>query len=134
MNIGGRDATATNDKGFIIIGESDIDICLIKFNTDGDSLWSSIFGGSTWDHGNSIEQTSDNGYIIAGPTKSFGSGGYDFYIIKTDSLGNAVGVEEQVTSYNSADFNISYTSNQNGNIQLYISYIVLTIIAMLIFA
>ena len=49
--------------------------------------FSNLFGGSRDDHGHSVIQTSDGGYIIVGETKSFNSRGYDIWLIKTDDLG-----------------------------------------------
>ena len=49
--------------------------------------WERTYGGSDDDWGLSVAQTSDGGYIIAGKTSSFGAGGADFYLVKTDSLG-----------------------------------------------
>jgi hypothetical protein len=55
-----------------------------------DTLWTKIYGGVDPDIGLSVQQTSDNGYIITGWTRSFGAGGADIYLIKTDSLGDTL--------------------------------------------
>jgi len=52
------------------------------------TMWIQTYGGDGWDSVEAVIQTSDGGYALAGRTKSFGSGGYLFWVIKTDSLGN----------------------------------------------
>ena len=52
------------------------------------NVWLKTFGGTNNDSINSIQQTSDGGYIIGGYTNSFGAGDYDALIVKLDSSGN----------------------------------------------
>jgi hypothetical protein len=92
----GTSVQQTFDGGFIItgwiyFGAGDFaDVWLIKTNASGDTLWSKTFGGSIWDKGYSVQETIDGGYIVAGYTESFGPGGYDVYLIKTDASGDTL--------------------------------------------
>jgi hypothetical protein len=52
------------------------------------SGWSKVYGGTGTDLGNgNLLQTSDGGYIFSGYTASYGAGGLDAAIVKTDSVG-----------------------------------------------
>ena len=54
----------------------------LKTDSDGNILWTSTWGGANYEAGRSIIETSDGAYIIVGTTGSFGSGGYDVYLVK----------------------------------------------------
>ena len=90
----GRCVQQTHDGGFIAtastysFGAGVYDVYLIKTDPLGDTMWTRTYGGSDNDGGYSVQQTQDSGYIVAGWTYSFGSGSYDVYLIKTDSLGD----------------------------------------------
>jgi uncharacterized delta-60 repeat protein len=84
----------TSDGGFIATGRThsfgsgNADVFLARFNSSGTLQWSKTYGGSQWDHASSIQQTSDGGYVMLGRTRSFTAGNFDFFLIKTDALGN----------------------------------------------
>ena len=88
----GNSVQQTIDGGYIIAGSRGTDyysdLWLIKTDYQGKEEWNQIFGGNDYDFGNSVQQTTDDGYIIIGHTKSYGNGGYDIFLIKTDSEGN----------------------------------------------
>lgn len=90
----------TSDAGYIIAGQTQSfgagagDVWLIKTNSSGDTAWTRTYGGANADVGGAVQQTADGGYVTAGWTSSFGAGGSDIYLIKTDANGS-LAVEEE---------------------------------------
>lgn len=94
----GRSVEQLPDGGFIIAGSTKnfgavlYDVYLVRTDADGGVIWTETFGGAEYDYGESVQQTTDGGYIIGGYTKSYGSGEFDFYLIKTEP--DMTGIEE----------------------------------------
>lgn len=49
--------------------------------------WGRVYGGAGDDYGRYVLECMDKGFIVVGSTNSSGNGGFDVYILKTDSLG-----------------------------------------------
>jgi len=85
----------TRDGGYIVAGHTKSfgvggDAYVLKLNSDGNLAWQKTFGGNGDDVVYSVQETTDDGYIVAGYTNSFGAGGYDIYILKLNSNGTVI--------------------------------------------
>jgi len=100
----------TSDGGYIVAGTSssslsgDVtdtsnggdDYWIVKLDVNGNVEWNNLFGGNGMDEANSIHQTTDGGYIVAGSSSSSlsgdftdtSNGGDDYWIVKLDVNGN----------------------------------------------
>lgn len=85
-----------SDSGYIVTGYTNSfgtggqEVFLIKTSPSGNLTWMKTYGGAVSDQGYSLEQTSDNGFIIFGRSSSFGTGSMSDYLIKTNSTGNVL--------------------------------------------
>ena len=81
----------TGDGGYALAGGTDssgwLDFWLVKTGAAGNMQWSETYGGASHDYALALEQTGDGGYALAGYTHSFGAGGGDSWLVKTDASG-----------------------------------------------
>ncbi len=88
-----RSIIQSSDGGYVVAGSTssfgagNLDIFVVKLDSSGNIVWAKTIGGIFGDYANSIIQSSDGGYVIAGGTGSFYA---DFYVVKLDSSGNVV--------------------------------------------
>jgi hypothetical protein len=101
----GYSVDLTSDGGYVVVGSQSsftlggYDIGFLKVDDNGNLVWLKNFGGTLSDQGYSVKAASDGGYIIAGSTSSFGAGGSDVWLIKT----NSAGTEQWIKTYGGAD-------------------------------
>ncbi|MCX8526453.1 T9SS C-terminal target domain-containing protein [Chryseobacterium formosus] len=107
-NDGGYIIAGHSSAGLILTGDQQninptsgsgiVDFWIIKITTTGAIQWQKRYGGSGIDYCYSIKQTADTGFIVGGfsddnsantgdQSGSFGFGGNDFWVIKTDNNG-----------------------------------------------
>jgi hypothetical protein len=78
---------ATTDGNFVLLAQSDPKGLLLQKGTNGTG-WRQTFGGSGSDIGAGVAVLADGSIFILATTTSFGAGGQDFWLIKTDPHGN----------------------------------------------
>ena len=95
------------------------DVWAIKISTNGNLIWEKTFGGSSFDAARAITKTQDNGFLIAGSSRSLDNnfenkGQNDALIIQIDANGNLV--SQQTFGGSDIDFLYGITQLNNNTI------------------
>jgi len=95
--------TTTNDYGYSLVRANDggyaiasqtpdsfgyADFWLLKVDSLGNHEWNKTYGGTNGEVPLCVVQTNDGGYAMTGYSWSFGAGGVEFLLVKTDATGN----------------------------------------------
>jgi hypothetical protein len=113
----GTDADQTTDGDFVFIGRARSwgqpggEIVTMKVSSNGDTIWSRVFGSPGYDEGMKVKQTSDGNYIVTGASAGFTNTSYDVYLNKIDSLGNLLWSKLYAGNYNDATYDVLQLSD-----------------------
>lgn len=111
----GKAIIQTADTGFAIIGNTSSfgltsdDVYLLKLNSNGSVVWSKTFGGTLDEEGNSMLQTANGDFIIAGATNSVANE-KKVLLIRTNSTGTIIWNKVIAVSYEEKAYSIIETS------------------------
>lgn len=75
------------------------------------AAWSRITGGTGYEKAFAVRQTSDCGYVACGYTNSSGNGGFDFYVVKYDSLG----IVEWEKTFGGGNYDVAYSIEETAD-------------------
>ena len=140
-----RAISNTADGDYLVVGDTrsaniDVsqnrgaaDLWMIKINSEGSLIWEKTLGGTSFDVGRSVSKTQDNGFLIAGSSRSSdgdlrnNKGQNDALILKINSSGDlewqkTIGGSEVDFFYGAAELTdgsvlaIGDTNSSNGDI------------------
>ncbi len=92
----GMSVYTTSDGGIFMTGyasaygEIATNLYVVRFASNGDTLWTRTMGGQAWDYGFDGIETSDGGFLAVGSTQSYGTFVHDFYVVRFDSQGDTL--------------------------------------------
>src|SRR4030095_10226725 len=107
----------TSDGGYALsgttlsFGAGNYDIYIVKLSAAGSLEWTRTIGGTGFEYGYQIIQTSEGGYAIAASIESFGAGGYDAFIVKLNSSGQIVWDRSLGDTYDDNILSITQTTD-----------------------
>lgn len=138
QELGGRPSSLiqTDDGGYALAGYvfhsglGSADFWLIKTDADGNAEWNRTYGGLGDDRANSLIQTKDGGYVLAGGVNLGSLSGSNLSLVKTDANGTqlwsksyeGVGIAPTVVQatdggYALADGSLLIKTDVNGTLQ-----------------
>ena len=69
-------------------GAGKSDFWLLRVDESGKTAWDQTYGGTDGEEIHALLATADSGYLLLGPTASFGAGNADFWLVRTNASGD----------------------------------------------
>lgn len=85
----------TSDNGYALIGQcspngNGSEMCMVRLDEQGDTLWSQRYGGPASCYGQSVLELADGGFLLGGSVFASPFASKDFLLVRTDSLGTVI--------------------------------------------
>jgi len=121
-SVQGRQVVHLSDGSFALTGTKQFpapagapnsDFFLMKTDANGSVFWSKNYGGTGFEDGYGLVEMANGDLILTGFTNSFGAGGYDVFLLKTNSQGDSLLSNTLGTAAPELSFAIAATNDGN---------------------
>lgn len=102
------------NENFIVVGQLNDDVNIVKYSNTGDTIWTRHYGGNLTDAAYSIIKANDNNFLIVGSTYAPGELYTECYILKINQLGDSIWTKKFGGEYyDDIAYSIDSLSNNN---------------------
>ncbi|TAK44567.1 MAG: hypothetical protein EPO28_04695, partial [Saprospiraceae bacterium] len=117
----GQSVIQASDRGYVAVGfsesfgpDGDLDVYAIRTDVDGKELWSNYYDEGWTEHGNSVIETPDGGFLIAGDIRTTQLAPSNVYLLKIDARGEKVWSKQYGGGGDDLGFRIIPTETSGG--------------------
>lgn len=116
----------TQDRGYAVAGfsesfgaygnpsDGDMDVYVIRTDVDGKEIWSYVYDDGFVEHGYSIIETADKGFLVVGDIRQTQLSDQNVYLLKIDAYGQKVWSKQFGGAGNDFGYRIIPTANSGG--------------------
>ncbi len=119
----GHSVIQAQDRGYVIAGfsesfgaDGDMDVYVIRTDVDGTEIWSNIYDDGFIEHGYSIVETADQGFLVTGDIRQTQLSNPNVYLLKIDSRGKQLWSKQFGGAGNDVGYRIIPTANSGGHL------------------
>ncbi len=95
------------------LGAGSADVIFLKYSKNGDLLWNKTWGGTNDDIANAINIDEKGNIYITGKTRSYGSGGFDVFLLKYNISGDFKYSKYWGAEYDDVAVSLDFDSGNN---------------------
>jgi len=117
----GHSVIQTQDHGYVVAGfsesfgtDGDMDVYVIRTDVDGREIWSNIYDDGFIEHGYSIIETPDEGFLVVGDIWPTQLSNPNVYLLKIDGRGEKIWSKQFGGTGNDVGYRIIPTANSGG--------------------